>query len=185
MRLIAILAAVFLAGCVSSCPRASHRLEFDDGVCSATAVGRHTLLSATHCFAGAHSLAVDGVPVQVLALIQDGNDHTLAIVSTTFTAIAELGHAPSVADPVHYWGEPGAMHDLYRKGYMSGDVVLDGHMIELFDVNGFFGDSGAALLDDQGRIVGVVSVLYQNTPFLKFMGAYPLTFTAKQWASIQ
>lgn len=91
MRLFAILAAVLLAGCAVAPHKTTHRLDLDDGVCSATAVGRNTLLSATHCFKGAHALKVDGVPVAVTQIVSDGSDHVLVTVSRSFAHVAQRG----------------------------------------------------------------------------------------------
>jgi hypothetical protein len=95
MRLLAILAAVFLAGCAVAPHKTTHRLEFDDGICSATAVGRHVLLSAAHCFEGAHTLKVDGVPVAVMQIVSDGSGHVLVTVSRSFTHVAQRGRPVS------------------------------------------------------------------------------------------
>lgn len=187
MRLLAILAAVFLAGCAVAPHKTTHRLEFDDGICSATAVGRHVLLSATHCFKGAHALKVDGVPVAVTQIVSDGADHVLVTVSRSFAHVAVRGHPPHVGDHVRYWGNPAGLHDMYREGYVSGVVIVKGRAATMVSIAGFYGDSGAGVFDASGRLVGVVSILYQSTRggYLKFMGMYPLQFTAKQWSGVR
>lgn len=187
MRLLAILAVLMLAGCAAPGVKVSHRLDFNDGVCSGTAVGRHTILSATHCFIGSKTLAVDGVPVSIVQLINDGNDHALAVVTMTFDAIAPIHAGTYSGQHVHYWGQPAALHTIYREGYVAGYVVDSGKQLALLDINGFGGDSGAGVFDADGSIVGVVSVIYQTSQggYLKFMGLYPLKFAAKQWAKIR
>jgi V8-like Glu-specific endopeptidase len=187
MRTLAILAAVMLAGCGAVPRKTTHRLTFGDGVCSATAVGRNTILSAAHCFEGAHSLSIDGVPVEVAKIVSDGSDHVLVTVSATFQDVAKRGHSTHVSDRVHYWGNPTGLHDLYREGYVAGVAIIGGKAVTLIDSNIFYGDSGAGVFDASSRLIGVVSVLYQDTNrgYIKFMGMYPLRFTAKQWAEVQ
>lgn len=187
MRILAILAAVMLAGCGAVPHKTTHRLQFDDGICSATAVGSHTLLSAAHCFKDAHSLSIDGVPVEVTKIISDGADHVLVTVSATFEHVAKRGHQPYVGDRIHYWGNPAGLGDLYREGYVSGDWVMGGKAVALLDINGFYGDSGAGIFDADGQLIGVVSVIWQNgnNGYIKFMGMYSLRFTPEQWAAVQ
>lgn len=187
MRLLAILAAVLLAGCAVAPHKTTHRLEFDDGICSATAVGRHVLLSAAHCFKSAHTLKVDGVPVAVTQIVSDGADHVLVTVSLSFAHVAERGRAPISGEHVRYWGNPAGLHDMYREGYVSGVVIVEGKAVVMLTVNGFGGDSGAGVFDASGRLVGVISIIYQSTRgrYLKFMGMYPLQFTAQQWSGVR
>lgn len=188
MRFLAILAAVFLAGCAGVSPHGTtHRLEFDDGICSATAVGRHVLLSAAHCFKNAHPLKVDGVPVAVTQIVSDGADHVLVTVSRSFAHVAEYGRTPRGGEHVRYWGNPAGLHDMYREGYVSGVVIVHGKAVVMLSVNGFGGDSGAGVFDASGRLVGVISIIYQSARggYIKFMGIYPLQFTAAQWSGVR
>jgi V8-like Glu-specific endopeptidase len=187
MRALAILAALLLAGCVTAPHKTTHRLDFDDGVCSGTAVGKHVILSAEHCFTGSHTLAIDGKPVEVLQIVTDGNDHALATVSATFDDIATRGYAGQIGQHVHYWGNPAGLGGMYREGYISGTWVVAGKATNLIDVNGFYGDSGAGVFDADGHLIGVISVLYQNAEsgYIKFMGIYPFKFTREQWEGAQ
>lgn len=186
----ALLVGVLLLGACGTADMgvsATHRLSFTAGVCSATAVGRHTLLTAAHCFEAFKHPAVDGIPVQIFALIKDGNDHTLAIVSASFFTVARLGRSLRVGEHIHYWGQPAGLFALYREGYISGTEVEDNKTLILVVSDGFFGDSGAGVFNPSGQLVGVMSVLYQNTQgaYLKFSGMYPLAFTAQQWERIR
>ena len=95
MRFLAILAAVLLAGCAVAPHKTTHRLELDHGICSATAVGRHVLLSAAHCFADTQTLKIDGVPVAVTQIVSDGSDHVLVTVSRSFAHVAQRGRPVS------------------------------------------------------------------------------------------
>jgi hypothetical protein len=188
MRNLAILAAVMLAGCATHEHLTTLKLAFNDGTCSGTVVGTHTVLTATHCFDGANTLAIDGKPVQVISLTSDGNDHTLVLVSATFDHVARLGLTPSVGEIVHQWGNPGNLIDMYRSGEVYGNAVLGGKDSTLVGLNGFPGDSGSGLFNKYGLLVAVVSFAYAmdgSGTRWQAMGYYPMKFTAKQWGEIQ
>jgi hypothetical protein len=145
MRLLAILFTVWVAaiitaflmsGCAALPQNTAHRVDLKTGICSATAVGPHTLLSAGHCFTDKHSILIDGKPAAVLNVIPDGADHVLVIVTATFTDIATRGQMPGVGGNVEYWGNPDGLHDIYRRGYIVGPVVVDDKYIILLNANG-------------------------------------------------
>jgi hypothetical protein len=72
---------------------------------------------------------------------------------------------------------------MYRKGYVSGNLVSDNITITLYDLNGYFGDSGSGIFNSRGQLVGVVSVMYQqmDNGYMKVMGSFALAFTDEQW----
>jgi hypothetical protein len=72
---------------------------------------------------------------------------------------------------------------MYRCGYVSGHVDAGPVVVTLYDLNGYFGDSGAGIFNSRGQLVAVVSVLYQQEDggYMKLMGSFPLAFTDKQW----
>src|SRR5713226_3523673 len=51
--------------------------------CSATAIGPHALLTATHCELGSDELQIDGLSAHISKKLRDGNDHTIYIFSDT------------------------------------------------------------------------------------------------------
>ena len=56
----------------------------DGDLCTAEAIGPHTILTATHCMlTNPDSVKIDGAPVQITQRINDGNDHTIL----TFTNV--------------------------------------------------------------------------------------------------
>lgn len=100
MKFIAILlcAALTLLGCqslVSQSHRTTLALRMDDGTCSGTAVGRHVVLTASHCLVGQSHLAIDGKAVAVKKIISDGHDHSLVVVDRTFDHWAFVGDEPT------------------------------------------------------------------------------------------
>jgi hypothetical protein len=168
------------------------RLDFDDGVCSGTAVAPHTIISAAHCFEDVEnelgfvtppppSMKVNGYLVKILAVVFDGNDHALVKVDFTFDNYARLAKTPDVSAHVHYWGNPAKIDNVYREGYITsyhlGEMVMD--------INGFFGDSGAGIFNTRGLLVGVISFIHpkehQGLVF-RLMGASALEFTPLQYS---
>lgn len=83
-------------------------------------------------------------------------------------------------------GNPGELADQYRAGHVSGYAGKNtaGCPWTLYDLNGFFGDSGSGVFDADGRLVGVISIEFSQTyqdAYMKLMGSLPLAFTAVQW----
>jgi S1-C subfamily serine protease len=193
------LAALALAKACTAEPTSSMtaaRLTIDGATCSGTVVAPSTILSAAHCFQDDDPIAlllghvapvptellVDGYKVYIEAITFDGADHALVKVIFVFKDHAQLAHQrPDVGAKVHYHGNPAKVNNVYREGYVTsydrGDMVMD--------VNGFFGDSGAGVFDESGKVVGVVSYMgvhqHQGVIF-KLMGAYPLEFTPLQYS---
>jgi len=159
-------------------------LDGSHGKCSGTTVGPHAILTAEHCLDGAVALLVDGKPVSVKTVYLDHNDHALAVIDTTFTRWAMTADDPEQGDEVFIVGNPGDLDDQYRHGYASGYHVADNQKWTLYDINGFFGDSGSGIFDSRGFLVGVISIEVSQAygdAYVKLMGSLPLAFTEEQW----
>jgi hypothetical protein len=174
---------------------ATARLTIDGATCSGTVVAPSVILSAAHCFeeeenelgsrippaAAPTSILVDGYKVYIEAIVFDDADHALVKVIFVFKDHAQLGQRPAVGAPVHYWGNPAKINNVYREGY----VTSYHHSEMVMDVNGFFGDSGAGIFDASGKVIGVMSYIsthpHQGLVF-RLMGAYPLEFTPLQYS---
>ena len=64
-------------------------------------------------------------------------------------------------------------------------MVVDNQRWTIYDMNGFFGDSGSGIFDSQGRVVGVISIEHSQAhedAYIKVMGGLPIAFTAKEWS---
>lgn len=127
MKALCVLAALFLAGCgaiaqpKTSAHETTVRLEFmDGGLCSGTAVGRRTVLTATHCLDGGALRAINGRVAQVARQEDDGKDHSLITVSISFPRFASIGGELRQGDEIEYWGNPSGLADQYRRGVVSG-----------------------------------------------------------------
>ena len=178
---------------VAAAHKTTHTIVLRDALgyqpikCSATAVGPHALLTASHCERPVDELTIDGKDAAILGHTRDNKDHTVYFVDATFVTWSAFADTlPDVADRVFIFGNPGANKDDYREGYISH--IEDEDL--LIDLNGYPGDSGSALFDTEGKICGIIStVIVQETPYkedgssqvqIKFMGAVKLAFTAAQ-----
>jgi len=186
------LVVLSLTGCGTPPPRhavkeAAVRLELVGlGTCSGTIIGPHAILSAAHCFAEPAPIKVNGVLVKVVKEIDDDADHSILIVDQTYTYWAQRVAAPVQGEAVQLWGNPDGKTDWYRRGYVVGsDKDENGKPVLVYDVNGFFGDSGSGVFDVDGNLVAVTSVCVfdsrEGVPF-KMMGSYYFNFTPQEWA---
>lgn len=180
-----LLAALLLAGCAQGKAVESrdftHRIEdLKGGVCSATAIGQRSLLTASHCLAEDQKiLVVDGTAVGILHIERDGKDHAIAVVTITFANVAKIAATPVQGDRVHWYGQPMGLEQIYGEGIVVGHkdtrYLIDGQI--------WFGVSGAGLMNERGEVVGVASgILGQQIYKLGF--AWPLAFTAEQWRQV-
>lgn len=151
-------------------------LEMERGTCSGTAVAAHSVLTAAHCLARDKLVKIDGEPVKVLSVRDDGDDHVLVVVDLTFNHIARVAsQPPRVGDVVFIWGNPMGFEDLLRYGRVSGYK----EHVTLLELHGWFGDSGAGVFNEQGQLVGVVSSL-AGSPEFHQVGMFPMAFTDLQ-----
>ena len=91
------------------------RLEFQDGVCSGTAIGPDSLLTAVHCLT--HPLLrVNGQSVTVTASRTESRDRIVVKVSgIRFKAWAKRGPMPLQGDTLRFWGVPQASRTCTAK----------------------------------------------------------------------
>lgn len=172
-------------GAAEKAHAATVRLDMNNGVCSATVIGKRTLLTATHCFKGATTFEVDGKPVQISNRIDDGNDHSIVYTDRTFSYRAKFADKQlTQRDEVYMWGNPNGMRDMYRHGVVAGfeqDERPGSVKLTLIDMNIFQGDSGAALFNSKGEIAGVASGVLNNVmqgTYAKYAVALPFAFKA-------
>jgi len=149
------LMALAAACCTTEGSPKAHalRLEMEGGICSGTAIGPDEVLTATHCLSN-RLVKINDEPVNLLESRQIGPDMIVIRVDRRFPSWAKWAdRKPKQGDPIYYWGNPSGMPDIVRYGYIAG--FLDGQI--LVDVEVGKGDSGAAVFDRDGRVIGVVS----------------------------
>lgn len=200
-KFAAILAATLLAFVVActtqpaalpsqfQAHRTTMTLEFANAVCSGTAIGPHAILTATHCLgdAGGPLVKAAGRVAKMVRHVDDGNDHSIVYVDIAFTYFAKVKQgAPDQGAHIFIYGNPAGMPDMYREGYVSGVYDGDGKHWTLYDLNGYFGDSGSGLFDADGTVVAVNSIMVYITDMggaLKLMGSLPLIFATGDLAA--
>ena len=174
MRAAALLLAVTLAGCGGcvSVPThdflrsTNHRLTFESGLCSGTAVGPDLLVTAKHC---GKLVAVGDVKVES-EVVEDGKRDfvLLRIKGLTFKHYAKRGQLPKQGDRVRWFGNPAGEHDVFRQGYVArvdpDAIVIAAQICK--------GDSGAGILNDKGEVVGIVSAM-TATQHCQFVLSFP------------
>lgn len=205
---IALSFALLLSTAFASMPKqletTTHRIEMsiqttdengktviDRDICSSTAIGSHALLTATHCDMGASVVAVDGNPAAIMERLADGNDHTIYIVNINFGNYAEFSTGKlKLGDEVWLRGNPAGLNQLVRYGHYAGSIVVPmtgsvgnsgSKVFQMFDINGWFGDSGSSIFDKHGRIVAVTSLGFNDGGFV-MLAAFAFQFTPAQLA---
>jgi hypothetical protein len=172
---------------------ATHEIFFPSHVfCSGTAIGKYVILTAAHCDTedALDSVIFEGNnSVKVLGEVDDGSDHVIFFLDKPFHSWATLsGTPPALGQDVFIFGNPGDLQDVYRRGYISGTAKRpfssngpNEEAVE-YDMNGFFGDSGAGVFDaSTGQVIGVLKSMYSEeetgTAGFKLMFGTPLRFS--------
>ena len=176
---LAILCISLPALAISPAVVKAHKASYQIGqetiseksICSATAIGPHALLTATHCELQSDDLYIrdqDGSPFTVLARIRDGYDHTILLLKgVTFADYVSVDQKSiNVTDEIFTIGNPGKWEDIYQRGYVAGlkidksmaAAVGEGSPPEvLIDIQAFPGESGAGIFNTEGALVDVLS----------------------------
>ena len=154
--------------------------------CSATAVGPHALLTAQHCFADMNTLFLDNdrnQAVVISAALIDGHDHVIYIVQATFESYASIEERDLVTgEPVHQWGAPEDLSDVYRGGYFRDlrnpkqdnlSFLISFDQVQRFVLPDYPGDSGAGIFDASGHIVAVVTGGHGATEYSPLLSFTP------------
>lgn len=174
-------------------------------VCSATVISDHVFLSATHCFIDetnnkfivtkiwANDKLMDYGDNFQTSVSFDDSDHILIHVNSPFLISAKLGTYPDVGDNIHYWGNPANITNMYRYGYVAYSTPT----FTALDINGFMGDSGAGLFNENGELVGMIANMYPiyetavdtngnaRELSIKFMGIKHFTFTSENLNKVE
>ena len=160
------------------------RPKVDGGAeCSATAIGPHALLTASHCERATSHIAIDGIQADVATVLRDEEDHSIYLLTGISFNAWYAGNIPvdlplSVGDDVVIFGNPVPFRDMLRHAYVSGSDG-PGPSIVFLDGNIRSGDSGAGVFSLDGKLLGVVSVNATGGSSI-YAGVYPMKFTEAQ-----
>lgn len=184
MRCLFVFLMLLLSGCVQARPSVeqyTYRIATQDGgLCSATAVGRDTLLTAKHCIKQTDSYLYIGTERVGIAHIEvDQRDHALLRIQKRLPVWTQRGPSPKKGDRVQVLGNVDGFDQLYRFGTFAG--WYQGALV--YDMTCGKGDSGAGIFNEQGQLVGVVSAVYVGE-IVRLCVAYPFAFTVRQWAGV-
>jgi hypothetical protein len=146
--------------------------------CSATAVAPHALLLAEHCDNITDKLYLKETkkdnPITVLDRISDDKDHLIYEVDYTFPEYSKivLGNKFPQGENVFILGNPEEMYSQFRRGYVSGSMTEEGEYGKgdtyiTFDMHAFFGDSGSAIFNEKGEVIGVATTIHDKARVVK------------------
>jgi hypothetical protein len=180
--------------------RASHMIRYLDdkgagrGLCTGTAIGPHAILTAEHCNDGTGSDKSTQIEIdysthkyRIMHSIVDDRDHEIYLIDgpplKNIVAV-NLGDLHTGQHIQYYGFGQGVYPSTLRQGRVRAtddpsDVDATAKLY-LFDFPAIHGDSGSAIYDDSGNIVGLVSYVL---PWYgrKVMGAFALNFDSAQF----
>jgi len=162
------------------------------GTCTGTAIGPHAILTAAHCDQddSVRSVQIDLATEthEILSTATDGRDHIILLVDgTPFTNIEKVVYDVAVVgQPVVFYGVGGGHYPPVAKYGFVEDCQdpsdLDAAAGQFcFGARAIPGDSGSAVYDAEGHVVGIVTYLDRSTEPSSTIG-YALNFTEKQIA---
>lgn len=171
----------------------------DSHSCSATAIGPHALLTATHCELGTDEISIDSTdPVEIKGIARDKADHTIYYVDATFKTWATVNTTlPNQGDIVFLFGNPGKYEDYFRQGYIVHIADAQGFLAKpddpseiTMDLNIWHGDSGSGVFNEYGELITVVSVGEtlddkSDNMTAKFATGLEIKFTPELLAKVQ
>lgn len=196
--LINLILALSMIGCANAgvnAPEETLRIEPETikgvGVCSATAIGKKTLLTASHCVpevlvnlkVSNHYFVLDTIPSKV---IHDGRDNAIIIfdydIFKKYAKVDFSSNPLNQGDQVSIFGNGSRLFLMYRQGYVAGQIPGPGYDFQMYDLNGYFGDSGSCIFHND-VCVGVVSGVVGETDQIfdyKLFYSQPFNFTPEQ-----
>lgn len=158
-------------------------------LCGGTAVGRHTILTADHCVLAAEGeMLVDGQRADLKVIARDGKDHVLLSTKLSLPNVAKIGAPPLVGDDVFLFGPAhGLAPVLLRRGYYSGRASdQSGQTWNLFDLEIINGDSGSAIFNSKGEIIGTLSIILSlGDARWRMAGTMPYAFSKQDMGKIK
>ncbi|MUV13575.1 S1 family peptidase [Noviluteimonas gilva] len=164
MRILLLALLAFVTGCSGcvSLPKEPDphsfalRLEFENGLCSATAIGPDEIISAAHCFRDGGRLNKIGSQAARGYTVTPAGEDVVRVkfaAGVHFVAWAKKFGKAVQADRVRWYGNPLGAEDMLREGYVSG--VVDGMVV--IAAATCVGDSGSGIFNQRGELIAIVS----------------------------
>lgn len=167
------------------------------GLCSGTIVkvtldGSH-VLTAAHCVSYTNSpdeIKVEGISVSVTdfyfvkhtAIIQklDLEADMALLYVPNFKSLPAIGLAANpplegsmifnVGCPAGFYPAPGVV--IIQQGYFSGDIVYRNRDVSIYSLMAFPGQSGSMILDDSGRMIGMLHSAHSRANVITLSPTY-------------
>ena len=173
------------------------------GLCTAYAVGPHTLMTAEHCNEPtATGVYIDPISREEIKLGHvasytildrefDHQDHMLLDVSGVYFKdtiyLSPNVRLPKQGEKTYSWGNPHGYRDQYREGLVTGsmpsadigdtDVDAKGPLLYLVQTTVIGGDSGSSVFGEDGQLIGIVTYGINGGTL---MGMFPIQFSGAQ-----
>jgi hypothetical protein len=172
------------------------------GLCTAYAVGPHTLLTADHCNdTKATGVYIDAplelirpgkvMSYKIISRTFDHQDHMLLVVSGVYfqntIVLTDHVRAPHQGEHTYQWGNPAGIRDQFREGLVTGSMPNIKSDDEPIDASGIVyliaepvigGDSGSSVFSaEDGQLIGIVTYSMDNG---QLAGVYAIQFTQAQ-----
>ena len=175
------------------------------GLCTAYAIGPHTLLTAEHCNdTQTNEVYIDAplelirpqkvTPYKIISRAFDHQDHMLLDVSginfKNTIVLTDHVRAPRQGEHTYSWGNPAGIRDQYREGLVMGNMPnpkADPDDAEKIDATGTVyliaepvigGDSGSSIFSaEDNQLIGIVTYGIDEG---QIAGMYAVVFTQTQ-----
>lgn len=135
----------------------------NNGKCSGTAVSHDVILTAKHCLPDGEAIIKNFETPDYYAIVDRvdvGDDISLIrVIGKTFENTSKISFDTHlVNDDVFYFGGIDQAPRLFRRGY----IISINEKYTGLDSNGFFGDSGSAIFNEDGEIIGVMTMMFSG-----------------------
>ena len=175
------------------------------GLCTAYAIGPHTLLTANHCndeYTNVVYVDTDRDDIKNNTAVAykvsrqfDHEDHMLLNIEDVkfidfkvYVPLSANLNPPTQREHFYFWGNPQGITDQYREGVVMGSmpfdakkddpsIEVDGDILYLLTGPVIGGDSGSSIFNEKGERIGIVTYGVDDGAII---GVFPIKFTQAQ-----